>query len=172
MFAPTCNCLNVQGSVNDILSQPTTLTKTSALESRSWNDFENVISNIENVSKQDLPLSLTPPHNSFNDDLIFELEDFSTDTTANLSLDSDSSESDGSDSESETSSIHFPNVSRSMPINFSHSPLHETVDDHVVEHIDINDIHNSMQMLAQSVTDPYYRDLPRPGRYQRTADHI
>ena len=166
----------------------------SALERRAWNDFKHVISNIENETKQDSPLSLSPPSlspshtpfaaNSFSynspspkftldtDDLPFELDDFSTNTT-NLPPESDSSESDNSDSESEVSSIeNLAHVSRSMPINFSHSPLRERVNDHVVEHIDINDIHNSMKMLAQSVTDPDYRDLPLPGRYQRSANHI
>ena len=158
----------------------------SALERRAWSDFKHVISNIENESKQDSPLSLSPPHTSFtanpfsaspkftldNDDLPFELDDFSTNTT-NIPLESDSSESDGSDFESETSSIeNLAHVSRSMPINFAHSPLHERVHDNIVEHIDINDIHNSMKILAQSVTDPHYRDLPLPGHYQRSNNHI
>ncbi|KAI6653809.1 hypothetical protein LOD99_3312 [Oopsacas minuta] len=166
----------------------------SALERRAWSDFKHVISNIETESIQVSPLSLSPPENSpqqispdspktgfpntqlpllsDSDDLPFELDGFSTDNTRPHFLES-SDEDEDSDSRSETSSVeNLAHVSRSMPISFAHSPLHDRVNDLKVEHINLDDIHTSMKILAQSVTDPHYRDLPLPGHYQRSANHI
>ena len=172
----------------------------SALERRAWSDFNRVISNIENESTEvslATPLSLSPPHSSAgthfapnspkydspnhlpilsdNDDLPFELEGFISggNDHSDLIPESSEDEDEDSDSRSETSSVdNIPHMSRSMPINIANSPVHGRANDMKVEHIDLNDIHRSMKILAQSVTDPHYRDLPLPGHYQRSANHI
>ena len=171
----------------------------NALERRAWSDFNHVISNIENESTEvslATPLSLSPPHSSAvphlaanskydspdhipiqsdGEDLPFELEGFIStgNDRSDLIRESSDDEDEDSDSRSETSSIdNIPHMSRSMPINMASSPVHGRANDTKVEHIELNEIHRSMKILAQSVTDPHYRDLALPDHYQRNPNHI
>ena len=165
----------------------------SALERRAWSDFKNILTNIEKESTQlnlANPLSMSPPHLSpslsisssnsqdllpsltDSEDLPFELDGFMSTGRSDSNVIQDSSDEDeDSDSRSETSE-NYAHVSRSVPINITSTSLHSRMNDNKVEPIRLEEIHNSMKMLAQSVTDPHYRDLPLPGHYQRNANHF